>query len=130
MQARQWRQVFGFAALVALGAACSEGRLQDIDGTDAGDHAGDTVVTKDGDDGAPDTTADDTSVDPDGADDPGGGGSAPVEVFTHCGAGGVSTGSGLRAVQCYGPAEASNREASGSGTKWQAGAFRIVSESN
>lgn len=130
MQTRRWTIVFGFAVLVALGAACSEGRLQDTDGTDAGGNTGDTVVTNDGDDGTPDATADDTSVDSDGADDPGGGGSAPVEVFTHCGAGGVSTGSGLRAVQCYGPAEASNREASGSGTKWEAGAFQIISESN
>ena len=51
-----------------------------------------------------------------------------VQTFTSCGAGGVSAGDGLRAIQCYGPSESAGREASGDGVRWQPGAFRVVSE--
>lgn len=109
---------------VAVGVGCTYGTLP-------GDSEGDAGIS------SPDgTSADGTSPDVDMSD-------AGVDVapkpwdktddsaFTICGGAGVSSGDGVRAIQCYGPTEASGATPSGStndGTSitWQPGAFRVT----
>ncbi len=112
----------------ALVAGCSEGSLGERgvagepdagQGVDAGDEI---------DGGESEDRSDAGSADADGetgVEDPG---PPAVEAFLNCGAGGVSSGAGVRVMQCYGPGDLGEREASGSETRWQPGAFRVTSE--
>lgn len=130
------------AALFLVGAsttACSEGgfgadrdtgTVQPEPDTGGMDDKSDADAGMQKADTAPDTSEmSDTGPTGDGGADTGPQGSSPkVEAFTNCGAGGVSQGGGVRAVQCYGPSEQAGEEPSGNGVRWQPGAFRIVTE--
>lgn len=48
------------------------------------------------------------------------------QLFTGCGASGVSSNGGVRAVQCYGPWDLSGREVRDRGVRWQPGGFRVL----
>jgi hypothetical protein len=118
------------AVLLVAGLGCSEGGFGDTSG-DAGVEdtqrgTGDTDDDQDTETDDPDS-GDETS---DGDSEPDGGEpTRPAqESFSSCSAGGISSGNGVKAVQCYGPVETSGREASGGGVKWQSGAFRVISE--
>lgn len=118
--------LIGLALLVACATAagCSEGGY----GGDNDDEqvSEDAEVQSDGDGGTVDN--DGGNGDTDEGDAGGTSDNPKVEAFTNCGAGGVSKGEGLQAVQCYGPSEASDREPTGSGVTWQPGAFRVITE--
>lgn len=133
MNAANVATVGALAALLLAGLGCSEGGFgpggDDVGVDDTrGGTGGDTGGSDDGDTGA--TTDSGSMEDPDGESDTGMDGpeTPPGEAFTSCGAGGISSGDGVRAVQCYGPVEISGREASGGGVTWQSGAFRMISE--
>ncbi len=65
---------------------------------------------------------------PDGGESPGQTGPARpnISTFTGCGASGVSSDEGVRAVQCYGPWDVSGREIQDQGVRWQPGGFRVM----
>lgn len=127
----RWPRLAGALIVVVAGgvAGCSVGKISGNDTAEG--PAADTGV-------APDSTEDSGGEPmPDGGDEPdsgqpdsgNGGPSGPfIQTFTSCGGGGVSTGDGLRAIQCYGPSEAAGREASGDGVRWRPGGFRIVTD--
>ena len=123
MGSRRFLIVSSLAIACAVVGACSVGGFEK--GGDAGPDAGDgaTADAVGGDTGTePETDVEEA----DGSD--GTSASRPPQTFTFCGAGGVSSGSGVQAIQCFGPAEISGREASGGGVRWQPGAFRLVSD--
>jgi hypothetical protein len=114
--------VSGVFLSATLVAGCSEGTLEDT-GDDLVDTGGDVI------DQAPDVGQGDveqTDVAPD--TEPTDPGPPSVETFTRCGAGGVSKGGGMRAIQCYSPGDLGDREAEGGGVRWQPGAFRVSTE--
>lgn len=114
--------VSGILSFTTIVAGCSEGTLED-----SGGEVADTGI--DVSDEAPDAgRADIEQTDVERDTEPADPGPPAVETFTRCGAGGVSSGAGMRAIQCYSPGDLGDREASGEGVRWQPGAFRVSTE--
>lgn len=114
--------VSGMLLSATIAVGCSEGTLED-DSDNLADTGSDVT------DQAPDVGQGDVEqTDVEGDTEPADPGPPSVETFTRCGAGGVSSGAGMRAIQCYGPGDLGDREASGGGVRWQPGAFRVSTE--
>lgn len=107
-----------------LGVGCTYGTLPGDSEGDAGISSPDGTST-DGSSGDVETPDAGVDVGPQPWD------KHDESAFTICGGAGVSSGDGVRAIQCYGPTEASGATPSGSmsdGTNitWQPGAFRVT----